>query len=57
MHNKVPKHVVQVFVDMRLTHCGVPEIVVLDTGGEFEFASLGVMQGDNKDWWKDTVAC
>ena len=37
MHDSVPKHVVQVFVDMLLTHCDVPEIVVLDAGAEFEF--------------------
>ena len=34
--NRVPKHVMHVFVDMWLTHYGVPEIVMVDQGGEFE---------------------
>ena len=32
---KVPTHVVQVFVDMWLTHYGVPVIVVVDQAGTF----------------------
>ena len=34
--NGVPKHVMQVFVELWLIHCGVPEIVVVDQEGEFE---------------------
>ena len=34
--NRVPKHVVQNCIERWLTHHGVPDIVVVDQGGEFE---------------------
>ena len=49
--NKVPKHVMQVFMDKWLTHHGVQEIV------EIDIRITGVMLSGNNDCWFGTVAC
>ena len=62
--SRVPKHVIQRFIEMRLTHYGLPGIVVVGQGGEFgttlsqEYDEFGIdvhTTGSHAGWWQGLV--